>query len=237
MDHDQAMRMHAAERYLLDELSSEERADFEEHYFMCTRCAEDVRSAFAFADAAKAVLRDEGRKTASESLFGRLRATGRPRRILNWWIWLRPAVAVPVAAAVLLTVTLYQSIFVIPRLERGLATATQARVIPSVVARDASRGEDPVIDVSERDPFLQLILDINPTMPVSSYTCEVYDAAGTLRFLVPAPAPANGASLNLLLPATGLKAGRYLVRVKPAGPTDRESKPHMDEYNFLLRLK
>ena len=57
MDHDQAIKQRAAERYLLDELSPEERNHFEEHYFMCVQCADDVRAAFAFRDNAKAVFK------------------------------------------------------------------------------------------------------------------------------------------------------------------------------------
>ena len=58
-DHEQAMKVHAAERYVLDELSPEERDDFEEHYFMCVKCAEEVRIAAAFADNAKSVFRED----------------------------------------------------------------------------------------------------------------------------------------------------------------------------------
>jgi hypothetical protein len=229
MDHDQAMKMHAAERYLLDELSPEERDDFEEHYFMCAKCADEVRSAFALADNTQAVLKDEIRRATT--------VTMKPRPSLTWWAWLRPAVAAPIAAALLLGVTVYQSAFEIPRLKRDLAEATKPRVIQSVVARAATRGDDPVVTISERDQFLQLILDINPTIPVSSYTCEVYDSAGALRFAVPAPAPANGGSLNLLLPAAGLEPGRYIVRLKPIGGSDSQSEPHADEYSFVLAPK
>jgi hypothetical protein len=229
MDHDQAMKMHAAERYLLDELSADERDDFEEHYFMCAKCADEVRSAFTLADNTHAVLKDEIRGAAAVSI--------KPRRFFSWWAWLRPAIAAPIAAALLLGITLYQSMVEVPRLERQLADATRPRVIQSVVARSATRGDDPVITISEHDQFLQLTLDINPTMPVSSYTCEVYDAAGALRFVVPANAPANGGSLNLLLPSMGLNPGRYLVRLKPISGSDSKSATHVDEHSFVLALK
>ena len=45
--------MHASERYLLDEMSQDERDQFEEHYFSCVECADEVRAVFAFADNAK----------------------------------------------------------------------------------------------------------------------------------------------------------------------------------------
>ena len=44
MSHDNAVATMAAERYLLDELTEAERDVFEEHYFTCPECAEDVRA-------------------------------------------------------------------------------------------------------------------------------------------------------------------------------------------------
>jgi hypothetical protein len=142
------------------------------------------------------------------------------------WNWFRPALLVP-AFALLLSVTLYQNLMMIPRIQQDLASAMQARVVPSVVARAATRGEDPAVDISEGDRFLQVILDITPTVPVSSYTCEVYDEAGALLFTVPAEPPSNGASLHLSIPVIGLKPGRFVIRVKPSG----------EEYSFKLRAK
>ena len=35
MDHSEVMRMGAAEKYLLNELTEEERSQYEEHFFDC----------------------------------------------------------------------------------------------------------------------------------------------------------------------------------------------------------
>jgi hypothetical protein len=224
MDHEQAVKLHAAERYLLHELSPEECDDFEEHFFVCVQCADEVRSVFTFADNAKGVLEEKSAIRNPQS------------EISSWWSWLRPAVAASVAGALFLGIALYQSVRVIPRLERELAEANQAQVIPSVVARAATRGEDPVVEISEHDRFVQLILDVNVAAPVSSFICDVVDKAGVLKFSVPAPAPSKG-SLNLLLPASGLEAGRYIIRVRPGSGPDSVSQTHVDEYSFVLQRK
>ena len=39
MEHEQATATLAAERYILNELTAAEREAFEEHYFVCERCA------------------------------------------------------------------------------------------------------------------------------------------------------------------------------------------------------
>ena len=53
MNHDAAVRDKIAERYLLGELTGEERDSFEAHFFTCQDCAEDVRLTSRFVEASK----------------------------------------------------------------------------------------------------------------------------------------------------------------------------------------
>src|SRR2546426_10431607 len=110
MDHEEAIKLRAAERYILEELSPDERDDFEERYFMCVECADEVRSVFALADNAKSVFAGHAQSAAP-------RPVALHDRPPNCSVRLRPAVATPVAAALLLGVTLYQSAWVVPRVE------------------------------------------------------------------------------------------------------------------------
>ena len=43
MTHQQALDTMAAERYLLDEMTEVEKHEFEDHFFDCGDCAEEVR--------------------------------------------------------------------------------------------------------------------------------------------------------------------------------------------------
>ena len=54
MNHQRATTTSAAERYLLDEMTAEEREEFEEHYFSCAECAEDMRAAGQLVEALRA---------------------------------------------------------------------------------------------------------------------------------------------------------------------------------------
>ena len=228
MDHRHAVKMHAPERYLLEELSPEERAEFEEHYFACVECADEVRAAFKFGDNAKAVLAENPIPLA-------VQARERPRQRSGLWAWLRPAFAVPAMAVLLLGVTLYQSFLVIPNLERSLANATAPRVIPSIAAKPAVRGDETPVVISSQDPFVEVFLDINTVPPVSSYLCDVYDGSGTLRFAVPAQAGSIAGTIDLLLPATGLQSGRYTVKLIPNGAASKSSVS--DSYSFVIQRK
>ena len=67
MDHETALRTSATERYFLGELTGQDRDGFEEHYFMCPECAEDVRALTVFAANAKAVFRQEAAGPAPQA--------------------------------------------------------------------------------------------------------------------------------------------------------------------------
>ncbi len=57
MDHNEALRLHAVEKYVLGELPPSLRDEFEEHFFECQECALDVNEAAEFVDNVRAVLR------------------------------------------------------------------------------------------------------------------------------------------------------------------------------------
>ncbi len=59
MDHELATATQAAERYVLGELTPEQKEDFEEHFFSCSECAEAVRMGSYVAINTKAIAKEE----------------------------------------------------------------------------------------------------------------------------------------------------------------------------------
>ena len=59
MEHKEAIRIHAVDRYLLGELTAVERQEFEEHFFSCGECSEDLHTGAILVDNSRAVLREE----------------------------------------------------------------------------------------------------------------------------------------------------------------------------------
>jgi anti-sigma factor RsiW len=57
MDHDSAVESEAALRYVLGEMSQEERDRFEEHYFRCHRCTDDVQTILSLQQDIRRVLK------------------------------------------------------------------------------------------------------------------------------------------------------------------------------------
>src|SRR5207302_6318501 len=101
MDHDTAIQLKAPERYVIGDLSSDQRDEFEEHFSDCVRCMDEVSTASTFAANAKAVFKD--------------RALARPAAPkASWMDWLFPR-PVPVFAALAFAAFIgYQNLVVIP---------------------------------------------------------------------------------------------------------------------------
>src|SRR5260370_8190611 len=108
MNHSEALQLQAAEKYVLGELSPEVREEYEEHYFECEECASDVKAAAVFGDSARELFHEQQKERV---------------QVGGWFGWLRPAVAAPALAALLLVVC-YQSFVPIPHLKRPQATQT-----------------------------------------------------------------------------------------------------------------
>src|SRR5215475_12225763 len=132
MDHDQAIESRACERYLLGELPPVAREAFEEHYFSCPACAAELRAAADLVGAARVVL--------SASLA--------PARE-SWLRWLRPVVAVPAFASLLLLLV-YENVVYLPQLNK--AAAPRILDMHSLIAAN-TRGESLVFSVAPNEPF------------------------------------------------------------------------------------
>src|ERR1700752_2760531 len=137
MNHDEAIRLKAAEKYLLGELNAELRDQYEDHYFGCAECAQDVRIGAVFVDNARDVM--------GASPAGEIVAKHRPSRSLGWLsALLRPAFAVP-ALALLLLVAGYQNAVTIPHLKTALSQSDVAQTLPSFsLISGNSRGGAPL---------------------------------------------------------------------------------------------
>src|SRR5216683_3854089 len=105
MDHTEAVQQQAAIRYVLGELPRAQRDAYEEHYFDCAECAIDIKALATFADTARETMLLEGRKfVVTDPVPARAR----------WFAWLKPIVAVPAFAALLLIIG-YQNTITIPQ--------------------------------------------------------------------------------------------------------------------------
>lgn len=227
MDHSTATRNAIAESYVLGELGDDERAAFEEHYFTCPECAEEVKALTTFVDDARVVLAKE--KSRSSSWLA-----DATRRLLQ--VSRRPLPALPAAAAVLLLlgVTAYQSMVTVPELRHEVALA-RAPQPTSWHFLSVARSTPPEIRVAAQQRMIGLTLSRSGYDRYAHYRVDVRDAAGKQMQSTAVPAPPRGDELQLLLPVSDLDPGAYTLVLSgldlPDGPVRESDLVH---YSFVL---
>ncbi|GAC1630052.1 MAG: hypothetical protein NVS9B14_00160 [Candidatus Acidiferrum sp.] len=209
MDHIEAVRMQAVEKYILGELSPLLRAQFEEHYFDCADCALNLRAGVAFAAAS--------RQYFAEVL---LPVAPVPAPRVGWFAWLKPLVAVP-AFAVLLAIIVYQNAVSIPKLKQEVGSGTTTAAIaapwfPIYTASSHSAG--PRIEVQPNQPFyLSFDITDQPRGADSVFLVQLKDSSG--KILIESTVPAERAHDSLALPVpAGIQPGDYQLVI-----TDRSA--------------
>ncbi|MGA7089315.1 MAG: zf-HC2 domain-containing protein [Candidatus Acidiferrales bacterium] len=224
MDHSEAIRSQATERYLLGELSGDLREQFEDHYFSCAECAADLKYSAMFVESAKSVM-------AVPPVLAPAHAT-------RGWLalFLRPSFAAA-ALALLLAVVGYQNFVVIPGLRTGVSQLSDPQALQTfTLAAGISRGaEPPPIAVGAR-PFA-LFVDLPPVAGhFSSYLCDFQSEAGALEFSLAIPAARVTDSISLLIPASRLSPGKHILVVRglAAGAAAGTSPTEIARYPFTL---
>jgi hypothetical protein len=219
MNHDEAIRLKAAEKYLLGELSAELRDEYEDHYFGCAECALEVQTGAVFIDNARDVL--------SSTSVAEMAAKRQPVRSGGWWTaLLRPAFAVPVLALLLL-VAGYQNAVTIPHLKTALLQSERVQTLPSFsLISENSRGGTPLaITVPAGKPF-SFFVDIPPQGGYASYVCEFQTESGVPELSLKVSADEAKRTVQLLIPAGRLASGKHVLVVRGL---DSQGKPDADK--------
>ena len=129
MEHQEAIDTLASERYILGEMSGAERDSFEEHFFSCEVCADDVLA----ADTLRGGVRDGLLKAAA--------VTPAPSPKRSWG----PAIAIPWAAAAMMTLVAgYESFHAVG--PGGASGLNSPIALAPLSLRAATRGEELTID-------------------------------------------------------------------------------------------
>src|SRR5271155_3704699 len=240
MEHLQAIQLKAAERYVLGELPSDLREQYEEHFFGCAECAEELSLAAAFVENSREAM---GSEPVTPPVRLPVSAT-RERPAASGWFgaFLRPSFAVPVFAALLLLVA-YQSFLVIPRLKGArpqsagaLATAAPQALASFSLITAGSRGGEPLtVTVAPGQPF-SLYFDIPPDGHYSSYICELQNAAGKAEFSLNISSEQAKNAVQLLIPSASLGIGKHVLVVRALGTQDgaASSGTEVARYPFTL---
>jgi len=211
MDHLEAVRLQAAEKYVLGELTPELREQFEEHFCDCSECAEDLKALATFVTASRMVF-DE--PEISSSVPSREPETPRS----GWFNWLRPVIAVPAIGA-LAAVVIFQNVVTIPSVKRHAALQSVAEVYgPSYRLQGATRGGSMARITLRSNESLALDFDFTPTQVFPSYKGTLVDSAGHPVMAFGLAGEQTNKELHLVVRGDIVHAGTYELVV--VGDTD-----------------
>jgi len=220
--------MGAAERYVLGELTEEDRTRYEEHFFDCAQCAENVRSAAVFVASAKNVLGEDIKERVD------MRASDRTRP--GWLALFWPAPAGAVAALFLLVgVAGYQSVFVVPDLRRELARAEAPQAAPRYFLPE-SRSGPRVVEVSSATRIVGLTLSKSSARTFPYYRCEVRALGGRMVSSAVVPGPGPRRELEILLPVSGMEPGQYELHLAGLESASSAVASDLVRYPFTLQI-
>lgn len=233
MEHSEAVKQMAVERYLLKELTPEEREAFEEHVFDCPECALDLSAGAAFVDEAKVQL-PAVTVTSPEPSPG----TRKPRTKWDgWFSWMRPAFAAPAFAALLLVLG-YQNLVTFPALR---SAADQPHLLPAVPLHGATRGDERMTITADRSHGIALPFDFYrqpDSANYSSYAFDLYDPQGKLAWTgaIPVPGGDQGSDerISLAIPGAMLQNGVYTIVVSGIG--SHEERTEVERHVFDVHL-
>ena len=222
MDHETSIRTQAAEQYLLGDLRPSEREAFEEHFFECSTCAEDVRLGFQFSENAKAVFGQDPHRVCEPT---------RPTTRRDWFVWFRPAILVPIAAGLaIVALTGYQNAVQIPALRARLGQLQKPQIVSSMILAPSSRSSVP--SISPAAQFFELSLAIGAIAPSERYQCELRSVPRKLISMIPVSKLEPDSNLTLLIPTADLPPGYYeAVLVGVTGGTAVD----LNHYPFAVR--
>jgi len=201
MDHTEAARKAAVEKYLLGELTQPERDSFEEHFFECPDCAAQVRLAAAFRANARAVLRDSGglHKLVPE------RRTG-----WNWSVWSwQPRLAMAAGLALAVVVG-YQNLVTIPHLRHDSSGGADFAVVAAAQASGVRAASD--LSFSRKAGQFSLFVPHEWEEAYSSYTCELERRPGSTVVFSAGTGTGSG-DFTVLVRTASLAPGKYVLNV------------------------
>jgi hypothetical protein len=230
MDHPEAVRSNAAERYAIGDLPLMEVEEFERHFFECPQCSEELRALSVLVTNARAVFSEPvmaaspvfqpaaeppiaaAERGAAQSVAGKVRA---------WWR--EPWVLGPAFAALAVIV-----LFAVDPALRG--PASKIEQVSAFPVYAASRGEETLVTPSATSPAFMLYMDKHWEGSSDSYRAEIRDETSNAdRADLTLRDPGPGRFVEVQIPTQALTPGRYVLFVKDG---DKE----VARYPFTLRL-
>jgi hypothetical protein len=196
MEHEEAIKSLAAERYLLGELAESEREAYEEHLFSCSACFEQVKAGMEFVGQLRRIGVTEPHPAFVPGFAARLIAHLRP-----------PATITALGLFLFVSGIAIHQNAVISRLK---GPGPEIRSTLTGVAH----GESAVKVVkATKNSRLSLSVEYMPKGEFISYQAQILSGSGKNMYPVMLPPDQAGTMAFIAMPAEALDAGQYSIVV------------------------
>jgi hypothetical protein len=224
MDHTEAVRSSAAERYTLGDLPLPEVEEFERHFFECSQCSEELRALSILAANARAVFAEGPAPVVAPPVVTPEPQPGIADKVKAWWR--EPWILGPAFAA--LAVIVFVSIG--PGLRQPSSKIEQVYSFPLFAT---SRGKETLVTPSAGATSFTIYMDKTWDGSADSYRAVIRDEGGKERAVLSLKDPGEGRSLEVSVPAHSLSPGRYVLVVEGASGQNTD----LARYPFTLRFE
>jgi hypothetical protein len=232
MDHNYAIENHVAEGYLLEDLNERERDAYEDHFFGCTTCAEEVETVSEFIDTAKQVIQFE-----SKTQLVAFSAQPEP---VSWFSRIMPPMMryMPAAACALFVitfgVTVYQYQIISQQNHPPIAT-----VITEVTLTHSRASTDVIKTPRGSRVVLKFTIPPSGAENFSSYDVQIATNSGSKRTSLSIPKAQAINPQTIELHTNDLESGTYFLVIRGVNSNQTESgiKGELDRLPFELELQ
>jgi hypothetical protein len=227
MNHQQAENTKATERYLLREMTNEERMAFEDHYLDCAQCLEAVTFGADFLDSGHELAEEMGvQQSAALPWYRRTFSALRPL--------LKPAPAIALTAAVALAAfSAYQQKRITNQQNLIADLKAPSQEFRYVVSGAQRRGSNAI--VLSRNERLSLLINFVPKHEFTSYRAEITGPGLPTAYSVPVAVTEQDYSVMVSLPAAVLTGGEYQVNF--LGRVEGGEETKLVSNSFEVKLK
>jgi hypothetical protein len=232
MDHPEAVRSNAAERYAIGDLPLMEVEEFERHFFECPQCSEELRALSVLVTNARAVFSEPvvftepvifSQPAAEPPVVAAEPAAPQSRiadKVRAWWR--EPWILGPSFAAL--------AVIAFISANPALHPAGKIEQISAFPVYSASRGAETLVTPPGDSSAFMLYMDKNWEGSSQSFRAEIRDEASNAdRADLTLKDPGPGRFVEVEIPTQALTPGRYVLSVKDG---DKE----VARYPFTLRL-
>ena len=217
MEHTLAHQTNTIDKYLMSDLSHEERLAFEEHVFDCPECAAKVQEDYDMIADLKTVLSEPLPRAQADAAKAKA----------SWRDWFRPVTLVPAFAALALAMlTGYQNLVSIPSM-------LQPQVLDTTAMVATTRGAaSQVALVKPGAALFAVSFEVSSPAVYSGYVCQFQAQGASHATTVDCGKHSTAEfTLSLLLPSAKFPPGGYTMILRPA--TDQHAE--VSRYSFAIR--